>query len=278
MAPAPRRYPPPMSTSRPGVGAPEPSSASRGRPATPRIVVTVAAPTAQAEPDVQIRKNELYGDSVARHGAEPILLDATASDARRAAAFSTMHGLLLAGGADVDPARYGHQVAGSTGIEHDRDELEAQALAVADERGLPVLGICRGFQVVNVMRGGTLLQHVDGHAGPGYGHGPARRHPLRLVPGTRLARILVPSNIRGGVLQVNSYHHQAVRATDLAPGLVANAWATSDAGDLIEGFEAADGRFVVGVQCHPERTESTPDAFERLFAFFVEACRGPVRA
>jgi putative glutamine amidotransferase len=74
---------------------------------------------------------------------------------------------------------------------------------------------------------------------------------------------------------VNSYHHQAVRASDLALGLVASAWASSPAGDLVEGLEAADGRFVFGVQCHPERTESTPPAFERLFGVFVDAARGP---
>ena len=105
--------------------------------------------------------------------------------------------------------------------------------------------------------------------------GPALIHPLRIAPGTRLARILFPTNAGGGVLRVNSYHHQAVRAEDLAPGLVANAWASSPAGDLIEGLEAADGRFVFGVQCHPERTESTPPAFERLFRVFVDAARGP---
>ena len=111
--------------------------------------------------------------------------------------------------------------------------------------------------------------------GPALGTGPAKIHPLRIAPGTRLARILFPTNAGGGVLRVNSYHHQAVRPSDLAPGLVANAWASSPAGDLIEGLEAADGRFVFGVQCHPERTESTPAAFERLFSVFVDAARGP---
>ena len=66
-------------------------------------------------------------------------------------------------------------------------------------------------------------------------------------------------------------------ASGLAPGLVANAWASSPAGDLVEGLEAADGRFLFGVQCHPERTESTPPAFERLFSVFVDAARGPGR-
>ncbi len=66
-----------------------------------------------------------------------------------------------------------------------------------------------------------------------------------------------------------------MRAADLAPGLVASAWASSPAGEIVEGLEAADGRFIIGVQCHPERTESTPRAFERLFSVFVDAARGP---
>lgn len=244
--------------------------------AGPRIVVTVAAAARQGEPEIAARKNRLYADAVARQGASPIVVDATTPAADRAAALAAMDGLLLSGGADLEPARYGRPNQGSTGVEPDRDALEAEAWASAQARGLPVLGVCRGFQAINVLSGGTLLQHVDGHAGPGWGHGPAATHPLRVAPGTRLARVLFPTNARGGVLQVNSYHHQAVRAADLAPGLLANAWAGSPAGDLVEGLEAADGRFLIGVQCHPERTESTPPAFERLFAVFVDAARGPL--
>jgi putative glutamine amidotransferase len=270
-----------MRTSEPPDRFPAAAGAARAgtspdRPA-PRIVLTVAVAAAQAEPEIQLRKIELYADSVARHGARPVVLDATATGTERAAAFASMDGLLLTGGADMDPVRYGQPVAGSTDIERDRDELETEAWAAAEARDLPVLGICRGFQVINILRGGTLLQHVDGHAGPAYGHGTALQHPLRLVPGTRLARILSPTNVRGGVLPVNSFHHQAVRGSDLAPGLVASAWATSPEGDLVEGFEATGERFVVGVQCHPERTDSTPGAFERLFGFFVDSCRGPLR-
>ncbi len=264
-----------MSSSRPeaaSAGVPPRSRIDR-----PRIVITVAVPAVQPDPEVQVRKNELYADAVRRHGAEAVLLDASATEAERTNAFGSMHGLLLGGGADMDPAHYGQPVAGSTGIEPDRDALEIGAWRAAESRRIPVLGICRGFQVVNVLRGGTLLQHVDGHAGPAYGHGPARLHHLRVARGTRLARILFPTNVGGGVLSVNTYHHQAVRSSDLAPGLVANAWASSNAGDLVEGFEADGDRFIVGVQCHPERRESTPDAFERLFAFFVDSCRGPAR-
>jgi putative glutamine amidotransferase len=241
----------------------------------PRIVVTVAVAASQTDPGIAARKNALYAAGVERHGAQAVVIDATANDEARGAAFAAMDGLLISGGADLHPERYGRPSRGSTTMEPDRDALEWEAWQAAQARGLPVLGLCRGLQAINAFSGGTLLQHVDGHQGPRWGTGPALIHPLRVAPGTRLARILFPTNAGGGVVRVNSYHHQAVRASDLAPGLVANAWASSPAGDLVEGVEAADGRFLFGVQCHPERTESTPPAFERLFGVFVDAARGP---
>src|SRR5437667_3021050 len=109
-------------------------------PATgPRIVVTVAVAAQQAEPAVAGQKNDLYAAAVARHGAVPIVLDATATPAERAAAFSQMDGLLLSGGADVHPGRYGRPNLGSTGVEPERDALEAEAWAAALERGRPIL-------------------------------------------------------------------------------------------------------------------------------------------
>jgi putative glutamine amidotransferase len=248
---------------------------SRPVPRAPRIVVTVAVAASQAEPDIAARKNALYAASVTRHGGEAVVLDASTDAAARARAFAEKDGLLISGGADLHPERYGQPSRGSTTMEPDRDALEHEAWTVATGRGLPILGICRGFQAINAFSGGTLLQHVDGHQGPRWGKGPALIHPLRIAPGTRLARILFPTNAGGGVVRVNSYHHQAIRAADLAPGLVASAWASSPAGDLVEGLEAADGRFVFGVQCHPERTESMPPAFERLFSVFLDAARGP---
>lgn len=237
--------------------------------------MTVAVAARQTEPEIAARKNALYAASVTRHGGEAIVLDATSDTAERSEAFASMDGLLISGGADLHPERYGRPGQGSTTMEPDRDALEAEAWAAAQARDRPVLGLCRGFQAINAFSGGTLLQHVDGHQGLPYGTGPALIHPLRIAPGTRLARILFPTNAGGGVLRVNSYHHQAVRPSDLAPGLVANAWASSPAGDLIEGLESADGRFIFGVQCHPERTDSTPPAFERLFSVFIDAARGP---
>jgi putative glutamine amidotransferase len=247
-------------------------------PRSPRIVVTLMVAAAQSEPEIAARKNALYVDSVVRHGATAIPLDAASSTADRAGAFASMDGLLITGGADLDPSRYGRPNEGSRDIEPGRDELEAAAWAVAESRGVPVLGICRGFQAINAFSGGTLLQDVDGHAGNGWGHGPALVHPMRLVPGSRMARILSPVNAGGGILTVNSYHHQAVRPEDLAPRFAASAFAGSPAGDLVEAFESTSGPLRLAVQCHPERTESTPRSFERLFSFFVDACRGPISA
>jgi putative glutamine amidotransferase len=252
--------------------------ADRIQASRPRIVVTVAVPAGQSDPEIAERKNQLYAEAIRRHGGEPIVLDAKMPAAERREAFDSMAGLLLSGGADIDPARYGSPNQGSVDVEPDRDALEAEAFAAAERRQLPVLGVCRGFQALNVFLGGRLVQDVGGHSGSGWGKGPPLTHPLRLTPGTRLARILFPTNVGGGVLEVNSYHHQAIRGADLAPTLVASATASSRIGELVEGAETRSGRFVMGIQCHPERQESTPPAFERLFGVFVDACRGSVAA
>ena len=240
-------------------------------PRDPRIVVTLAAPDGQSEPDLASRRNDLYVAAVTRHGAIPIRIDARTPVAVRDEALRTMDGLLLSGGADIDPSRYGQPVDGSLDIEPDRDELEAEAWRAAEERQVPVLGICRGLQAINVFSGGSILQHVEGHRGAGWGTGPPATHPLRVVPGTRLAMHLGEVE----TLEVNAYHHQGIRESDLAPSLRPAAWADSAAGLLVEGLESRDARFVVGVQCHPERTESTPAEFERLFAAFVRASARP---
>lgn len=248
-----------------------PHAASR----PPRIVVTLGDAAGTSDPAIAARRNGLYLAALERHGAAPVPLDPHAPPEDRLAAFAAMDGLLLTGGEDVDPARYGQASAGARRTEPDRDALEADAWAAAEAARVPVLGICRGLQAMNVFAGGRLLQHVDRHAGPAWPNGSPVTHPLRVVPGTRLARILFPANVGGGVLTVNSYHHQAVRREELAPGFVPAALSPSPAGDLVEALEATGPRFLMAVQCHPERTESTPKAFERLFAFFVDACRGP---
>jgi gamma-glutamyl-gamma-aminobutyrate hydrolase PuuD len=245
------------------------------RPSAPRIVITVSDPARSANPTLAREKQQRYADAVARHGAEPVFVHAGLPAAERAPALATMDGLLLSGGRDIDPARYGRPRHPRESVEADRDAMESEAWAAAGDRALPVVGVCRGLQAINVFSGGSLIQDLDGHAEPAGGSGRVTMHPLRVEPGTRLARILFPTNVRGGVLEVNSSHHQGVGPADLAPGLIPNARAASKAGELIEGLETRDGRFVLGVQCHPERTESTPKQFERLFGFFVDAARGP---
>jgi len=239
-------------------------------PTPPRIVVTVTAvPSATASQAAP--RHQPYLDAVRRHGGVPVPIHAGTPPEDVAAALGTMDGLLLSGGVDIDPSRYGQANRGSREIQRDRDELEARAWAAAEARSLPVLGICRGLQAINVFSGGTLVQHVDGHESTG-DPGSPQMHPIDVVRGTRLASFLATGSDPEPVL-VNAFHHQGVTAADLAPGLVASAWADSSAGPLVEGLEAPGARFVVGVQCHPERTASTPPSFERLFRAFVDAAR-----
>ena len=237
----------------------------------------------QAEPGLAARRNALYVDSVVRHGAAAIALDSTSPASDRAAAFASMDGLLLTGGADIEPARYGAANLGSVDIEPDRDELEAAAWANADARGIPVLGICRGLQAMNVFLGGTLLQDVPDHSGVAFGTGRARTHNLEIDPESRLAEALAQGDSEGLAatdeddptveLIVNTFHHQAITRERLAPGLRPVGWAHSGSGRLVEAAESRDDRWLVGIQCHPERTDSTPDEFEGLFAAFVRAVR-----
>jgi putative glutamine amidotransferase len=250
-------------------------AATRATQLLPTIVVTVRAVEGAAEPDLVRARNERYAEQLRQAGARPVTLDETSLPDERAAAFATMDGLLLSGGGDLDPALYGQPVAGSRDIHPGRDELERDAWRRARERHIPVLGICRGFQAINVFSGGSLVQHVDDHAPPAGSATGYRMHPLRLAAGSRLARILRPAGGGGAVLQVNSSHHQAVRRENLAPGYLVAGTSPAAGGELVEAFESADpGEFVLAVQSHPERPESTPREFARLWSVFVDACRG----
>jgi gamma-glutamyl-gamma-aminobutyrate hydrolase PuuD len=237
---------------------------------SPLIVLTVTDVLRWNDPDLARRRNARYVEAIERHGGRPLLLDGTSSADDRAAALVAMDGLLLTGGTDIDPARYGRPNTGSVDIEPDRDALEADAWSVAADRSVPVLGVCRGFQAINVFSGGTLVQDIAEHSGPSWGTGPARMHEIRLE-----ADGIVPGALGsgGGVATVNTYHHQAVTAAGLAAGLRATAWASSPTGDIVEALEGPPDRFVVGLQCHPERTEFSPPEVEALWRAFVDAAR-----
>lgn len=166
-------------------------------------------------------------------------------------------GLLLTGGADIHPHRYGAEPQLQVmPFETDRDESDFRALAVAVRRGLPVLGLCRGLQVISIARGGTLHQHLPEHAPAVIGsYDP---HRLEVSPESRLGAAL------GSGVSLSCHHHQGIDR--LGAGLVATAWAEDG---VVEGAEDPDAPFVVGVQSHPEVDAGTG----RLFRAFVDAAR-----
>jgi putative glutamine amidotransferase len=236
----------------------------------PRIVVTLTNPERASDRGSAMLKNGRYLEAVERAGGVPVPLDDGTPPDRRAEALETMDGLVISGGPDIDPALYGEAADGARQPDPGRDRLDTDALRRAEERAVPVLGVCRGMQAINVLAGGTLQQHVNGHEGPPYPDSAALQHPIEVVGGSRLASIL------GGAeaMVVNSYHHQAVTADRLAPSLLATASARQGDADLVEALESRDpDRWVIGIQCHPERTESSSPVFERLWAAFVAAAR-----
>ena len=225
-----------------------------------RVAVTRSEKTA-----VPVMEN--YWRSVRDAGLEPVDLCETGATLKGCA------GLVLTGGRDIDPARYGATRHHETDEPNQqRDELEFALLDIALHADLPVLAICRGHQLLNVALGGGLHQHIEGdaHRALADDASSSRWHEVALVPGTRLARWLDAEQVR-----VNSRHHQAVTAETLAEGL--RVCGTSDDG-LIEAVESEHHSWVIGVQWHPERLETGEGSFveasHRLFEAFADAVGG----
>jgi putative glutamine amidotransferase len=179
------------------------------------------------------------------------------------AALPTVDGLLLPGGWDVDPALYGEQPDSKVGpIDQELDETELKMFRQARERELPVLGICRGQQVINVAMGGSLVQHLEDHDVRALGRSHLA-HAIKVEPESELGRAA-----GGGAIRVNSLHHQAVRS--LAPGLRPTARGEDG---TVEGLESDDG-LIVAVQCHPEELTADAPWARSLFERFVARARG----
>jgi putative glutamine amidotransferase len=164
-----------------------------------------------------------------------------------------LDGLVLAGGSDVDPGSYGarpHPETGATRPERDRFELALGHRAL--ERDLPLLGIGRGMQMLNVISGGTIEQHLPERTG-------REAHPVRIAPGTLAARV-----VGSGRADVRSHHHQGIG--ELGEGIEVSGW--SEGGDVIEAIELPERRFALGVLWHPEEGESS-----RVVAALVKEAR-----
>jgi putative glutamine amidotransferase len=187
-----------------------------------------------------------YLDKVLASGGVPVVLPAIPGIS---GAVPRLDGLLLVGGGDLDPGRYGAVPHPRTDRAFPaRDDAELTLIHEALRLGLPLLGVCRGLQLLNVALGGTLHQHIPdiiGHEGHAVGEGEFARHDVRLRPDSTLARAAGRET-----LNIASLHHQAIDR--LGTGLTASAW--SDDG-LIEAVELEGRAFVVGVQWHPETDE-----------------------
>lgn len=189
-------------------------------------------------------------------------------EANAEAALNGADGLILSGGGDIEPALYGCARENACGESCAmRDALEMNLMRVCRERRLPVLGICRGCQVINVFFSGTLTQDIPTKYGTCHQHSPESSdpfdHEVCVASGTRLFRAL------GERAQVNSYHHQAVER--LGDGLIASAFAPEGFPEAIETRDPA--WFVLGVQWHPENTLAFDAPSKNVFELFGQAAR-----
>jgi putative glutamine amidotransferase len=224
----------------------------------PRIGITGLR---SAQDDV--KKLQTYWAAIERAGGTPVALYyGDPVDAR------ALDGIVFAGGEDVDPTLYGEKPHPTVKVNADRDRSEMAQADSALQQQLPILGICRGSQLLNVRLGGSLVQDIPSQVTGALPHKAGSFHAVIVQPGTRLAQTVSLHK-----LTVNSYHHQAVKK--LADGLQINA--RSDDG-VIEGWEAKPGgpipSFVTGVQFHPEKPDFPDSGFsQEVFAAFIAEAR-----
>ncbi|HEU0053019.1 MAG TPA: gamma-glutamyl-gamma-aminobutyrate hydrolase family protein [Longimicrobium sp.] len=241
----------------------------------PLIVVTTTMAPGGSHNLPQARLNVQYVTSVEVPGATAVLLTPGHDEESVRRLMGIAHGLVLTGGEDVDPARYGQAPIPELGtVNLARDAVEFAALAEAMRREMPVLAICRGLQLLNVAMGGTLYQDIPAQLGGDVLHEQdaplgARWHHAAVTEGSRIERILGMRE-----LFINSFHHQAIDR--LAPGLAATVHAEDG---VVEGVEGTEYPWLYGVQWHPERGEADPvpeeqrDPDRRIFWALAHAAR-----
>lgn len=217
--------------------------------------------------------NQRYYEAVASAGGAPVLIPLLEDIDALRGAYDACAGILIPGGVDMDPATYGeapHEKLGRIDPDRDRVELQLTRWCIEDKK--PLLGLCRGLQVINVAMGGTLFQDIDAQLEgairhdyfPNYGfERDYISHDVAVAPASRLHSLVDLDQ-----LPVNSMHHQGVK--QLGQGLVASAHA---ADGLIEAVESANGHWMVGVQWHPEVFDADDPHTHALFTGFVDAAR-----
>lgn len=218
-------------------------------------------------PQLQHRLGDSYVKAVMQAGGIPVLLPNSTDLSCVEELAAGLDGFLLSGGGDVDPALFGERATAQLGaVTPGRDDFElALARYVMNETDKPVLGICRGIQVMNVAMGGTL--HIDLPSDGKLCHSltmyprNVRTHDVKVIPETRMEEIM--AGLEG---RVNSFHHQSIR--DVADCFTVSAVSADDG--VIEAVEQPGERFVVGVQWHPEELTKFPEA-QKLFQAFVDA-------
>ena len=202
-----------------------------------------------------------YPRSIELAGAIPVVIPPLEQD-RIDALLARLGGLVISGGPDIHPSAYGQEPSDKLGpTEPDLDRFEIAMVRRADALGLPVLGICRGLQVINVARGGTLVQDLPGHRQDEDGRVPT--HDVVVKEGSLLERAMT-----AGEHPVNSFHHQAVDR--IGRRLTPVAWSLDG---VIEGVEATDRDFLLGVQWHAESLSTRPDQSGIYRAFLDAASR-----
>jgi putative glutamine amidotransferase len=212
-------------------------------------------------PKLEVALATLYPEAIERAGGIPVIVPLLRPDAI-GALLDRVDGVCLPGGPDLQPTTYGQEPHPQLGPTEPRvDAVELALVRAADRRKLPILGICRGMQALNVARGGTLHQHLPDVVGSGIEHrqpehGSVTSHHVETASQSRLR-----ATLGGPRLEVNSFHHQAVQT--LGKNLVATAWAEDG---TIEAVENPGDRFVLGVQWHAEGLKAHDPLFELLIA------------
>jgi putative glutamine amidotransferase len=211
-----------------------------------------------------------YSQAILHAGGAPLIIPSAQDENSLARILDGVQGLILSGGPDIHPRRYGEEpLAGLGEVDETLDEMELLAARLAVAKALPVLGICRGIQVLNVALGGTLYQDIASQVPESICHTPktdkaVNTHTIRIEAASRLHTLFGRRSI-----WVNGKHHQAVK--DLAPGLTVAARASDG---VVEAVELQADRLVMGVQWHPEGTWREDPYSRKLLSAFVQAAHG----